>query len=77
MRSGFSNLEAVRTVGKVLGVKLEPTMGKRRPGDSPKLVADSSAAFKLLGWKPNRSSLEKIVSDVVEWFSGHPAGYPD
>jgi len=77
MRSGFSNLEAVRTVGKVLGVKLEPTMGKRRPGDSPKLVADSSAAFKLLGWKPNRSSLEKIVSDAVEWFSGHPAGYQD
>lgn len=73
--TGFSNKQVVETVQKVSGVKLEPKIGPRRPGDPPELVADPGAANLLLGWKPERSDLESIVAEVLRWFSEHPNGY--
>lgn len=75
--SGYSNLEVVDAVGRITGKRLTPRHGPRRPGDPPRLVADSSRAFELLGWKPSRSDMDGIVSGVVEWFSRHPLGFGD
>jgi len=75
--SGYSNLEVVDAVAKVSGKPLQPTIGPRRPGDPPELVADASRAFELLDWKPTRSDLEAVVSEVIEWFTDHPGGYAD
>ncbi len=36
-------------------------MVERRPGDAPKLVADSTKAKTILGWQPKESDLEFIV----------------
>jgi len=36
----------------------------RRAGDPARLVADATAAQELLGWKPEYSSLERIVGDA-------------
>lgn len=75
--SGFSNLEVVEAVSEVCGVPLQPEIGPRRPGDPPELVADSREAFRVLGWRPTRSDLNSIVSQVSQWFSVHPNGYSD
>lgn len=74
--SGYSNLEVVDAVAKVSGRPLQPGIGPRRPGDPPELVADASRAIELLGWRPTRSDLESVVSEVIEWFTDHPGGYP-
>lgn len=74
---GHSNLQVVDAVAAVAGKKLSPRMAPRRPGDPPELVADSSAALRLLDWRPSRSDLRRIVSEVLQWFSEHPTGYPD
>lgn len=73
--AGFSNLELVHAVGSAAGVELTPEIGTRRPGDPPELVADSSAALRLLGWRPSRSGINDIVSEVLQWVSAHPNGY--
>ncbi len=74
---GCSNLQVLRAVEKVAGVKLDPTFGPRRIGDPPELVADARAAEELLRWKPIRSGLDAIVADTWQWMSQHPRGYED
>ncbi len=75
--AGFSNLEIVNAVERVAGVELRPEIGPRRLGDPPELVADSSEAFRFLGWRPARSQLDAIISEVWQWISDNPAGYPE
>lgn len=58
---GHSVLEVVQTVETVTSQKLAVRTYPRRPGDAPILVADSSRAREVLGWKPTRS-LEAIVA---------------
>jgi UDP-glucose 4-epimerase len=41
-------------------------MGERRPGDPAKVVASSTKAQKLLGWKP-KASLEEIIQTAWKW----------
>jgi UDP-glucose 4-epimerase len=72
---GYSNLEIVDSVRKVSGVKITPNFGPRRPGDPAELVADASLAQRLLDWKPGRSNLDSIVTEVIKWFSLCPHGY--
>jgi UDP-glucose 4-epimerase len=74
---GFSNLEVVQAVSKVVGTDLQPVMGPRRPGDPPELVADASEAYRLLQWRPSRSDLHTVVREVSTWFLQHPDGYGD
>lgn len=74
---GFSNLEVVNAVAKVSGVSLTPEIGPRRPGDPPELVADPGEAMRLLEWRPTRSNLEAMCSEVLRWFSDYPGGYSE
>jgi len=74
--AGFSNLELVDAVSRAAGVELKPEIGPRRPGDPPELVADSSEALRLLDWRPSRSGIDDIVSEVLQWVSVHPNAYP-
>ena len=39
------------------------------------LVADSSLAQRLLGWKPKYSDIESIVETAWRWHNSHPRGY--
>ncbi|MBI5249861.1 MAG: UDP-glucose 4-epimerase GalE [Desulfomonile tiedjei] len=75
--SGFSNLEIVQAVSRVAKMELRPEIGPRRPGDPPELVADASESFDFLGWRPVRSQLDAIISEVWKWISDNPAGYPE
>ncbi|MBQ8744271.1 MAG: UDP-glucose 4-epimerase GalE, partial [Mailhella sp.] len=66
--SGLSVKQILDAIEKVTGRKLPYTMGPRRAGDPPSLVADASRAFEVLGWKPEHSSVEEIIRDAWNWY---------
>jgi UDP-glucose 4-epimerase/UDP-arabinose 4-epimerase len=55
------------TAAQKLGLDVPYTVGPRRAGDPPSLVADSSKLKALLGWKPSCSDLETLIRDAVRW----------
>jgi UDP-arabinose 4-epimerase len=70
--NGHSVAEVIRIAERVTGSKIPQRVTNRRPGDPPVLVADPSRAAKILGWEPQLSSLENIVSSAWAWRSTHP-----
>ena len=69
---GHSVREVVAAVARVLGRPVPNSVGPRRDGDPPSLVADPSRAKALLGWEPVHSTLDQIVADALRW-EGQPA----
>jgi UDP-glucose-4-epimerase GalE len=64
---GFSVKEVRTAVADITGLPVPFTMGPRREGDPPVLVADSTRLQTELGWKPEFSSLETIVQTSWNW----------
>jgi len=64
---GRSVSEVVEAVGRAAGSAVPHTLGARRAGDPPSLVADPRRALELLGWTPRRSSIDEIVADALRW----------
>jgi UDP-glucose-4-epimerase GalE len=64
---GHSVKQIVKTVEQVTGKRVPFTMGPRREGDPPELVADPTRLQKMLTWKPVRTDLERIVGDAWEF----------
>ena len=64
---GHSVKEVVTAVEEVTGKKVPFTMGPRREGDPPSLVADPSKLRQILKWTPERADLKRIVSDAWEF----------
>ena len=59
--TGHSVLEVMRAVEAVTGQKVPHSIGPRREGDPPALVAASDKLRNSLGWKPAYTDLETIV----------------
>jgi UDP-glucose-4-epimerase GalE len=74
---GFSNLEVIRAAERVIGRSIDYEVGPRRAGDPPVLVASAERASTMLGWRPQRPSLDEMVGSAWAWRRGHPAGYAD
>jgi len=68
---GFSVRQVRDAVAEITGLEVPFTMGPRREGDPPMLVADSTRLQEELGWKPEYSSLEAIVETAWAWMSEH------
>lgn len=64
---GVSVAELASTIERVTGQKIKYEKVARRPGDPPALVADPSRAEQLLGWKPQFSDIETILSTAYRW----------
>jgi UDP-glucose 4-epimerase/UDP-arabinose 4-epimerase len=64
---GRSVFEVVEAVGRAAGRPVPHSIGARRAGDPPSLVADPSRAKALLGWEAKRSGLDQIVADALRW----------
>lgn len=64
---GWSVLEVIDAVERALGRPVPRSVGARRAGDPPGLVADPSRARALLGWSPACSSLDEIVRNAAAW----------
>ena len=73
--NGFSVREVIAAAGSVTGRKIPVRRGERRAGDPPVLVADSSRAKSVLGWKPQRAALDVQIADAWRWQQGNPRGY--
>lgn len=69
---GYSNLEVIKMVEKVSGKKLKVKVAPRRPGDANELVADPSKIRKDLGWRPQHSDLETIITTAWHWHLHQP-----
>ena len=72
---GYSVREVVEAARKVTGHLIPSVEKPPRPGDPPKLVADSTKIRKILGWKPRFDSLEPILQSAWSWHKAHPNGY--
>jgi UDP-glucose 4-epimerase len=64
---GFSVREVLRMVEQVAGRRLPVQEAPRRPGDSPRLVAEPGALKERLGWRPRHQDLKTIVATALAW----------
>lgn len=71
---GTTVQEVADAVQAASGRPLPRTLGPRRAGDPPALVADASKAARVLGWKPRRSDIETLIGDAWRWHMLDAAG---
>tara|TARA_B110000003_G_scaffold169194_1_gene169047 strand:+ start:110 stop:1099 length:990 start_codon:yes stop_codon:yes gene_type:complete len=64
---GFSVMEVVLCLNKILGFKISTKIGNRRLGDSKQIVADSKKFMRYFSWKPKYDNLEYIIQTALEW----------
>jgi UDP-glucose 4-epimerase len=64
---GFSVLDVLDSVDRVVGRPVERRLSGRRAGDPPTLIADNSKILATLPWRPERDRLDTIVADALEW----------
>lgn len=64
---GCSVKELIQAVCHVTGKSVDYTIGLRRTGDPPTLVADATFANEALGWNPHYKSIEKIIEHSWMW----------
>jgi UDP-glucose 4-epimerase len=72
---GYSNLQVLEAARKITGADIPIEFAPRREGDPATLVASSSRARELLGWKPQHPDLEGMVQDAWDWRRNHIHGY--
>jgi len=68
--AGHSIREVIEAVESVTGKKVPYTIGPRREGDPPALVADSTKLQRTLGWRPRYTSLRDVVATAWEFERG-------
>jgi UDP-arabinose 4-epimerase len=63
---GYSVKEVIDTIEKLVG-PLTREITHRNLCDPPILVADIALARAILGWMPQKSDLDTIISSALEW----------
>jgi UDP-glucose 4-epimerase len=72
---GFSVREVLAAAETVVGRPIPHTIGERRAGDPPVLVADAGRAGEILGWRAQHRDIVEIVASAWAWRQAHPDGY--
>ncbi|MCR4913609.1 UDP-glucose 4-epimerase GalE [Ligilactobacillus salivarius] len=75
--TGFSNREILEAARKVTNKEIPAEIAPRRGGDPDVLVASSTKAREVLGWKPQFDDISKIIDTAWKWHTLHPEGYQD
>ncbi len=73
--NGFSVREVIEAARRVTGHAIPAIEHPRRAGDSARLVASSEKIKAELGWNPQFTNLQDILSSAWEWHKSHPNGY--
>lgn len=73
---GYSVLDVIYAFEKACGRRLPYIIKPRRPGDIDACYADSSKAFRELGWRAELG-IEDMCSSLWKWQSLNPKGYKD
>jgi len=74
---GFSVKEVIKAAENVIGKPINKAIEGRRVGDPQCLIASSFNIQKDLGWRPEYSNIEDIISTAWKWYHLHPMGYYD
>ncbi|WP_240125707.1 UDP-glucose 4-epimerase GalE [Thermomonas alba] len=69
--NGYSVREVIAAARRVTGHPIPVQIGARRAGDPPVLVADASAARRVLGWQPRYADLDTILAHAWAWERRH------
>lgn len=64
---GVTVLQVIAAAERALGMKVPYSVGPRRPGDPPSLVAGTGEIRQLLDWRPTMSDLDTIVQTAALW----------
>jgi UDP-glucose-4-epimerase GalE len=71
---GASVQEVIELCREFTGHAIPARVAPRREGDPPQLVADPTAAKRILNWLP-RYSIRDIIETAWAWHKNHPHGY--
>lgn len=70
----YSVTEIVQTFENVNNIKINYVYGDRRAGDLPESYANADKAYKVLGWKTEKT-LADMCRDTWNWQKNNPYGY--
>ena len=73
---GYSVLDMIKAFSKALGRDIPYVIDPRRPGDIAECYADPTLAYKLIGFKAEKT-LDDMSRDALNWQMKNPDGYPD
>jgi UDP-glucose 4-epimerase len=65
---GYSNVDVIAAVARHIG-PVDLLEGSRRAGDPDRLVASNDLAQAYLGWSPEHSDLETIITSAWRWYN--------
>lgn len=71
---GYSVLEIIQNMSKVVGKEIPYQVTPRRAGDIATCFADSTKAKEELGWEA-QFDIERMCQDAWRWQSKHPNGF--
>ncbi len=72
---GYSVLDMIKAFSKALGRDIPYVIDPRRPGDIAECYADPTLAYKLIGFKAEKT-LDNMSRDALNWQMKNPDGYP-
>jgi UDP-glucose 4-epimerase len=72
--SGFSVKQVLDTATAVVGETIPHVYGPRREGDPPALIASNDRANELLGWEPQRGTLQEMIGSAWQLLEKSRAG---
>ena len=72
---GVSVQQVIDVCREVTGHPIPARASARRAGDPPQLVADPSAAKRVLGWEAKHKDVRSIIESAWQWHRTHPHGY--
>ncbi len=64
---GLSVAEVIEAARRITERPITVAEGKRREGDPPVLVSDTTLSSVLLGWRSHRSDLDSLIGDAWRW----------
>lgn len=64
---GYSVLDVIESVKRVVGQSFQVDLSARRPGDAVSIVAHSELARRELAWVPRYDNLDAIVASALQW----------
>ena len=65
--NGYSVKQILDQCQEVTGKPVPHTVGPRRPGDPPELIANPAKIKSVLGWQPQYSDLQTIIKTAWAW----------
>ena len=65
--TGTTVMEIIEAVERVSGKPVRRTIGPRRAGDPPALVASAEKARETIGWQAQHSDIDTIIKSAWAW----------